>query len=242
MGQNPLIQTQLAAAVLVAFNVTAIADSPNKISLESMLPAGDVTIEFLDVTMSERGNQLAAKFQSGTDSEWLQKYIARVSNPGEPLPYHQNFGLTEAEYEEFLKASSQMKIAPIGIEWKCRFESQNGIVTIIPLENRSATLRSIKIHLESTHAMASGVKIGRAQYSDDGPSIGYRWKLEPKMTASELASGADFVMATLELFLMNDSDVVRVSHSIKRRAGGQVTAAREIMFQYRVPGVRASER
>ena len=230
-------QVIASTTISLAFFSATFADSPPKLNLKAILPTGDVTIEFLDFSMGKRGNELAAKFQRDTDSEWLQKYVARVSKPGQPLPYHQNFGLTKAEYKEFLQASNQIKIVSTGIEWKCNFQLKNGVFTMVPLDQRSATLHSIRIDLDSTRAMASGVELGVAKYSDDGPSRGYRWKLEPEISVSELASGADFLMARLDFLLMNDSDYVRVNYSIQQRVGGTVRVSKEFAFRYRVPEI-----
>lgn len=46
-------------------------------------------------------------------SEWLQSYV-RELQPGQEAPYHQNFGVSEEEYQALLKGVRGLNLVPVG--------------------------------------------------------------------------------------------------------------------------------
>ncbi|NNF17871.1 MAG: hypothetical protein HKN70_14095 [Gammaproteobacteria bacterium] len=47
------------------------------------------------------------------NSEWLQTYV-RELHPGQEAPYHQNFGVSEAEYQLLVKGIRGLNLVPVG--------------------------------------------------------------------------------------------------------------------------------
>jgi len=80
-----------------------------------ILAAGRLDVEVMTLRMSPRAVELGTKLQRALaqDPEFLREHMKK-SVPGEPLPYDERFGLTKAEYEEFLATSQQMSLQKIG--------------------------------------------------------------------------------------------------------------------------------
>ncbi|MDP2059223.1 MAG: hypothetical protein U1C58_04850 [Flavobacteriaceae bacterium] len=61
--------------------------------------------------------ELTAKLQKAFQEnyEWFQEYI-KTAEKGQPLKYHTNFGITETEYNEYLKLSGKVEVISSGKE------------------------------------------------------------------------------------------------------------------------------
>ena len=62
-----------------------------------------------------RYNELARRFQEGiaSNQEWYLEYIAD-REPGTPLPYHENLGLSALEYAEFMELTGNLELVSSG--------------------------------------------------------------------------------------------------------------------------------
>lgn len=80
------------------------------------LPSGPVEVTVLELAAPKRFVELTRRFQTALDqsSDWLQGYIQENGQPGEPLPWHANFGLSEEEYAEYRKLSDDIRLQPAG--------------------------------------------------------------------------------------------------------------------------------
>ncbi len=77
-----------------------------------------VTADIMDgIKRNPRQLELTQKIQSSLQNnwEWYQEYIKTVKK-GEPLGYHPNLGISENEYEEFLKISKDIEVESTGKE------------------------------------------------------------------------------------------------------------------------------
>jgi hypothetical protein len=77
-----------------------------------------VTAHIMDgIKRNPRQLELTQKIQSSLQNnwEWYQEYIKTVKK-GEPLGYHPNLGITEKEYDEFLKISKDIEVESTGKE------------------------------------------------------------------------------------------------------------------------------
>lgn len=77
-----------------------------------------VTADIMDgIKSNPRQLELTQKIQSSLQNnwEWYQEYIKTVKK-GEPLGYHPNLGITEKEYDEFLKISKDIEVESTGKE------------------------------------------------------------------------------------------------------------------------------
>ena len=74
--------------------------------LNTLLDSGVSTFNIMNgVEQSQRQIELNEKFKNGISKhpEWLQTYMGELNlKSGELLPYHENFGMTESEYDELL--------------------------------------------------------------------------------------------------------------------------------------------
>lgn len=79
------------------------------------LPSGPVEVTVLELAAPSRYVELTRQFQVALDeqAEWLQGYLQENSTPGEPLPWHENFGLTEEEYAELLDLADEVRLRPV---------------------------------------------------------------------------------------------------------------------------------
>lgn len=73
----------------------------------------DANIMVLDFTPEIRA--LADRVQRSMldNREWLEEYVSKLQ-PGQAAPYHQNFGVTEPEYQLLLKSSQELSLVPTG--------------------------------------------------------------------------------------------------------------------------------
>ena len=77
-----------------------------------------VTADIMDgIKRNPRQLELTRKIQSSLQNnwEWYQEYI-KTAKKGEPLGYHPNLGITEKEYDEFLKISKDIEVESTGKE------------------------------------------------------------------------------------------------------------------------------
>jgi hypothetical protein len=83
-------------------------------SVLALIPTGTVRVTVMNLVSPPRLEQLTARFQAAVQKEpgWWSEYMVANARPGEPLPYHPGFGITEAEYDEMLGLFGQMRLAP----------------------------------------------------------------------------------------------------------------------------------
>ncbi|MBB3209110.1 hypothetical protein FHS27_004946 [Rhodopirellula rubra] len=214
-----------------------------QIELSRFFPPGATEIEFLDVSMSDRGIELATKFATETDGAWLQEYVAKVAKPGQPLPYHSNFSLTEDEYEEFLTESMQRVVKPTGDKWECLIKIENNIVSFEPVGHSSPRISSIHFKIDSNEAKASGEYLGKGKWrandgarSAIGPWRGYLWQKEVG-EVSDIATGGDFQLCKLDILHLVGTDYAFMSHKFVERQGGEKPVSQEFMLRFKNPAL-----
>lgn len=80
------------------------------------LPTGSVEVTILELAAPSRYVELARRLQASLDEqqEWLQGYLREHQQPGQPLPWHPNFRLTEQEYSELRSLGEQIRLRPAG--------------------------------------------------------------------------------------------------------------------------------
>jgi hypothetical protein len=107
----------LAAAPAVVVRAEAQAPTAAGAALDSvlaLLPAGTLTVDVMDVAASPRLMELTQQLQAAirADPAWFQEAVARAT-PGEPLPYNAKLGLTEAEYQEYLRLAGNLTLRKV---------------------------------------------------------------------------------------------------------------------------------
>lgn len=118
----------VTAAVLAAGPVRAATD------LSGLMPAGEkLTGEVYQISADEKVEALAAKMSEAIseDPDWFNEYIGQQNKqPGDPLPYHPNFGLTRTEYELMIAGMTQIGLRQVG-EVTLEFPRKDGMVHVI---------------------------------------------------------------------------------------------------------------
>ena len=77
-------------------------------------PLGTIDVQVLAIGIPDGPAQIAERVQKAIQErpEWFQEYSRQYIAKGEPLPYHRNFGVSEAEYEQYLKVPEQIQLVP----------------------------------------------------------------------------------------------------------------------------------
>jgi hypothetical protein len=91
--------------------------SARLLAADSAFPAdgtykADVLKRGMPVEAQDIGHRLQANMKA--NQEWFQAYLKEHRKPGESLPYHEKFGISEAEYKIFLTAAKQMTLQKSG--------------------------------------------------------------------------------------------------------------------------------
>ena len=100
----------LAACAFPLSVLSAETATSTCFKLRDVIPTGRTTVELLQVRFSPRAEELARKLSSvmATNQDWLTAYIKSNAEAG-PLPYHTNFGLSKAEWKEYLEESDKSR-------------------------------------------------------------------------------------------------------------------------------------
>jgi hypothetical protein len=86
--------------------------------LQTLFDGKSVTVDIMDeLKIDPKQLKITAKLQKAFQEnyEWFQEYI-KTAEKGKPLKYHSNFGMTETEYNEYLKLSEQVEVISSGKE------------------------------------------------------------------------------------------------------------------------------
>lgn len=107
-----LLRLSTAALIAAAFPSAAGATS----SLAVLPLAGPVEARVMQLRGSPELEKISAKLEASMRSqpEWLMQYIEQHARPGKPLPYHANFGITQAEYARVLASPKEVVLAQVG--------------------------------------------------------------------------------------------------------------------------------
>ncbi len=163
--------------------------------LNNLLDSGVSKFNIMNgVRQSERQEELNNKFKSGIQENyvWFQNYLKELNlNPGEPTPYHENFGMTESEYNELQNYLNNVELISTGL-MMLNIVKSDSIIEMIPSDQTH--LKKIKISLTENYVMFDSLKL---QFSDTlrvtsnsnafkSSWTGYEWKLEPNIDSIDL--------------------------------------------------------
>jgi len=239
-----MIKFKALLVSLLLTNASTAAGNDPEFLLSDILPTGYLEIEFMDVALSERGVELEKKLQRATlkNNGWLLDYIEQNAKPGEPLPYHANFGLSKAEYEEFQEARTNRKIKPTGVRWICLFSVEDGEFSIVPVKHRSTSVGTIAINLQNNHAKASGLDFGKGLWgkregldSAIGPWRGYNWRIE----YGNITDGKEFLLSEIHVLHRLDSNKMLIRHQLQATRNRKKERSFELMFQFDAPSLES---
>lgn len=128
---NPIQRLmRLSAGTLLAgaFSLSASAEPAL-----SVLPlAGPVKARVMQVRGSPEFENISAKLVAAMRSrpEWTLQYVEQHGRPGQPLPYHANFGVTEAEYARMLGGLKEMVLTQVATVTLSARRQQDGSIRL----------------------------------------------------------------------------------------------------------------
>ena len=155
----------------------------NSVEPSAYIHAGRFTADVMEPTTPPRAAELIARLQQAArkNPEWFREQVKLVK-PGEPLPYDPRLGMSQAEYEDFLAMSRQMKMQKRG-EVEISITSKGDGVYALDGGQRLPDLTGVEIDAVRREARTPyGVARGQAAFnaSDDsalGAWNGVEWKL-----------------------------------------------------------------
>lgn len=164
--------------------------------IDILLPVGRYEARIQGIRSSPRLNDLQQRFKLAVQSnhEWFQDYTAKNRNPGEALPYHENLGLSESEFEEMNKLLNEIRYETIDRESIKIEKSKNGIIL-----SGSGELRmygDIKINVDSNFVLIGELICPKSEFldiEDSGNGFGsswngYQWKDETVNSLDDIRS------------------------------------------------------
>lgn len=138
---------KMMGMLAVAVAASAAAAVPAEISFlprPGVYPARELQVAAPaeDAALARR---IAAAVQR--NSAWFQAYVAEHSKGGEALPYHPNFGVSEAEYARMLSMAGRMILQEVSRVDLAVGTAADGSLTLSS-SGRAARLNGITIHPE----------------------------------------------------------------------------------------------
>jgi len=153
--------------------------------LKSLLPEGSMEFEIMDkVRQSPRQIELTHRVQLAISEnyDWFLEFASKME-PGQPLPYHNNLGLTEMEYTEFQNLINDIDLVSSGvIQYEISY-SENEIIlvpndtinnerVVINLNDNIVEFNNQRLNFNDT------VKITDSQNGFKSEWFGYQWLYE----------------------------------------------------------------
>lgn len=224
-----------AASAADAVSVTSAAPAD---STRQLIPVGTIRVSVLDLAAPPRAHALMARLQAAMrqDSQWWLEYTKQRARPGEPLPYHAKFGISEAEYEEMLTLLNQMQLAEVGTaELVIRAEGERRFV----LDGGSALpeLTGIVVDLEHDrvetpfgHASTSNPIQASEDQRATGPWSGMSWKHE-----ALTGGGTSGTVINFNLGRLRESGRGILYYDAKRVANGTMQKHATRILTYDLP-------
>jgi hypothetical protein len=83
--------------------------------LQGAFAEREVDVEILGMKTSDEFNRIHAKISQAMkdNAPWFLEYVKSNAEPGKPLPYHENFGVTSREYDSYHKSLKTLKFVPV---------------------------------------------------------------------------------------------------------------------------------
>lgn len=191
---------------------------------EEMLPIGTVNIDLMAMGLqsaedSDRLTELIDKLQLGiaANQDWLAEYVKEYE--GKELPYHPNLGLSQEEYDEYLRLSDNIKL----------YKSADGILSIEKTGDgqykisQMEGLRLIDNIIIDLSENTVSTNYGTCKYSGEikasdqqiatGRWNGYSWILE------DMADASNYQSVQFNLGQMEDSKKIILYYQVRLANG-----------------------
>lgn len=169
----------------------------------SLVPVGAITIDVMDLMAPARLLELTHQLQEAIERNprWMAEHVANTL-PGEPLPYHSNLGMSEAEYQEFLKLVDEVSFGPVAENEISIVEVETSIFEIDGGEMLSR-LTGVRIDLNKNQVhtsfgtAATMKRIEPSSGQQPSPWSGISWGFESIDTSTLVGTSMQFSLGRL---------------------------------------------
>ncbi|MCK9431962.1 MAG: hypothetical protein PHQ84_01780 [Candidatus Omnitrophica bacterium] len=168
------------------------------LSAKEYIPETSRNVDIMVLGSNRRLQELAARIKEsiGKDPQWYREYVNANAGSSGPLPYNYKFGVSEAEYNEFLEAGTKLQMVKSG-ESAVDFKWISDSVVQISAAGELSDLNGIEIDLAGNRVKTSFGTLdiyseinNTDSNSPVGPWTGVQWKLENIPSAPGSVSGA----------------------------------------------------
>jgi len=172
------------------------------LSAKDYIPKASVNADIMTLGSSQRLQEIAARIKESVnrDLQWYKDYVNANAGKSGPLPYNYKFGVSEAEYNEFLESGTRLRMVKSG-ESTVDFKWISDSVVQISAAGELADLNGIEIDLANNRVktlfgtLNIYSEINNANpNSPTGPWVGAQWKLENIPTTSGSVPGPGAVV------------------------------------------------
>jgi hypothetical protein len=161
--------------------------------LKQILTPRDVEAEILGINASDEFNRIQSIFIASTKAkaDWFLSYMKTVAQPGEPLPYHQDFGISKEEYEKYLSEIKQHKFEPVGMG-RLRFIATSDGTTRIESVEGLRELDGLVFDLkhQRVETQWGTITLDNPVHTDENAALGSWIGFSGRQQSGEIESGA----------------------------------------------------
>lgn len=150
--------------------------------LTTLLPEGKYTADLLKLVAPKRLNDLGERFAKGLGESPMRFAKAMAQRvPGEPLPYDPAYGLTEEEWQEFLRMKDEMRLQSVGNVFVDIVKESTGALTVKIRDpngsEESLSIDPVAVALTTAHGTFTEPHEGLASSKQTvtGPWNSYEW-------------------------------------------------------------------
>jgi hypothetical protein len=166
-----LLVVSLHAEIPKVFHGLFEKEIPVKASIGMMVPPPEIEKYLTKVAAATRANQ-----------EWFEEY-AKTAKPGEPLPFHENLGLSKEEYDDYLALWEKREFKEranvvlilrqsFGDTWSLTATGEAGVISTLRYDPAKDIFRSPNGEL----SRLEDIKADSASIL--GAWVGHEWRLE----------------------------------------------------------------
>ena len=201
--------------------------------INALLPAGKYEARVQGIKHSLRLNDLQQRFRKAinTNYQWFQEYINSNSRlkPGEAVPYHENLGLSESEYDEMIKLLNEIRYETVDTESIEIRRNENEVV--LSGSGELKVYGDIVIHVDSNYVSIGEIpclefellEIEDPENGFGSSWNGYQWKDE---TVDSLDDISNLTGRQIKFTLgrLNDSGERYLGFQVREFKGGEQIA------------------
>ena len=200
------------------------------VDLFSLLKDGFTTYDVMNgIKPNPKLDKLTTKLKRAIEKnyDWYIDHVAKVPD-GEPLPYHENLGLSQAEYEEFLNLAKNITSISTGkITIVIAPSKESGRIHI-----KFPEMDALNISLKDSSVLYKDLKLkysGIVHVNDDSNGLRTRWAghsflyENPSELSSEQMKNLDklnYIKCKLTIALLQKSNKIMIDFSETKISNG----------------------